>query len=146
VYVDLERGCTFVNNVFLATRGFTREFALGKFPPDVYPAEVMVELQPHLDRAVAGEESTYERLLRLPSGDERWVRVRITPRRDDDRKVVGYYVVSTDINETARTLRWFESGSCAGDRLDPRRWCIATPWAATAREPHSRLRRLAGRR
>jgi diguanylate cyclase (GGDEF)-like protein/PAS domain S-box-containing protein len=101
VYVDLERGCTFVNNVFLATRGFTREFALGKFPPDVYPPEVMKELQPHLERAAAGEESAYERLLRLPNGQERWVRVRITPRHGDG-KVVGYYVVSTDINEIKR--------------------------------------------
>ena len=101
VYVDLERGCTFVNNVFLATRGFTREFALGKFPPDVYPREVMAQLQPHLDRALAGHESWYERLLRIPSGEERWVRVRVTPRKEDGR-VVGYYVVSTDINEIKR--------------------------------------------
>jgi PAS domain S-box-containing protein len=99
VYVDLAQGCTFVNNVFLATRGFTREFALGKYPPEVYPPQVMVELQPHLERAVQGHESAYERLLRLPSGAERWVRVRITPRRGDDGRVVGYYVVSTDIHE-----------------------------------------------
>jgi PAS domain S-box-containing protein len=37
-YVDLERGCTFVNNLFLASRGLTREQALGRFPADVYPA------------------------------------------------------------------------------------------------------------
>ncbi len=99
VYVDLALGCTFVNNIFLATRGFTREFALGKFPPEVYPAHVMDELQPHIDRAVKGQESSYERLLRLPSGAERWVRVRITPRRGAQGNVVGYYVVSTDIHE-----------------------------------------------
>jgi diguanylate cyclase (GGDEF)-like protein/PAS domain S-box-containing protein len=101
VYVDLEHGCTFVNNVFLATRGFTREFALGKFPPEVYPPEVMAQLQPHLDRAIGGEESAYERVLRLPNGEERWVRVRITPRKEAGR-VVGYYVVSTDINAIKR--------------------------------------------
>jgi len=101
VYVDLERGCTFVNNVFLATRGFTREYALGKFPPEVYPPDVIAVLQPHLDLAIAGEESAYERLLRLPSGDERWVRVRVTPRKEAGR-VVGYYVVSTDINAIKR--------------------------------------------
>jgi diguanylate cyclase (GGDEF)-like protein/PAS domain S-box-containing protein len=99
VYVDLALGCTFVNNVFLATRGFTREFALGKFPPQVYPPQVMVELQPHIDRALLGHESAYERLLRLPTGAERWVRVRITPRRGDGGNVVGYYVVSTDIHD-----------------------------------------------
>ena len=99
VYVDLELGCTFVNNVFLATRGFTREFALGKFPPDVYPPDLIAELQPHIDRALQGEESAYERQLRLPSGGERWVRVRITPRRGENGRVVGYYVVSTDIHD-----------------------------------------------
>ena len=99
VYVDLALGCTFVNNVFLATRGFTREFALGKFPPEVYPAHVMVDLQPHIDRALDGHESSYERLLKLPSGVDRWVRVRITPRRAESGRVVGYYVVSTDIHE-----------------------------------------------
>ena len=99
VYVDLELGCTFVNNVFLATRGFTREFALGKFPPEVYPPALMVELQPHLDKALKGQESSYERKLRTPSGVERWVRVRITPRKADTGRVVGYYVVSTDIHE-----------------------------------------------
>ncbi len=98
VYVDLERGCTFVNNVFLATRGFTREYALGKFPPEVYPPSVIADLQPHIDRAVKGEESSYERILRLPSGEERWVRVRITPRVESGR-VMGYYVVSTDIHQ-----------------------------------------------
>ncbi|HEX5130468.1 MAG TPA: PAS domain-containing protein [Usitatibacter sp.] len=102
VYVDLERGCTFVNNVFLATRGFTREFALGKFPPEVYPAEVMETLQPHIDRAIAGEESAYERLLPVGPEAGRWIRVRISPRRGDDGKVIGYYVVSTDINEIKR--------------------------------------------
>ena len=98
-YVDLERGCTFVNNVFLAGRGFTRDFALGRFPEEAYPPDVMAELRPHLDRVARGEESSYERFLKLPSGEERWVRVRLTPRRDADGKVRGYYAVSTDIHE-----------------------------------------------
>ena len=102
VYVDLKLGCTFVNNVFLATRGFTREFALGKFPPQVYPPEVMQTLQPHIERALAGEESAYERLLPLGPQAGRWIRVRISPRLGDDGKVVGYYVVSTDIDEIKR--------------------------------------------
>ena len=98
-YIDLERGCTFVNNVFLASRGFTREFALGKFPEEVYPADVMAELRPHLARAILGEECSYERFFRLPSGEERWVRVRLTPRRDAAGMVRGFYAVSTDIHD-----------------------------------------------
>src|SRR5258708_14125887 len=98
-YIDLERGCTFVNNVFLASRGFTREFALGKFPVEAYPPEVYEELRPHLERAARGHDSSYERFFPLPSGEERWVRVRLTPRRAADGKVLGYYAVSTDIHE-----------------------------------------------
>ncbi|HUP28804.1 MAG TPA: PAS domain-containing protein, partial [Usitatibacter sp.] len=99
VYVDLDRGCTFVNNMFLQTRGFTREFALGKFPKDVYPADVMAQLQPHIDRAILGEENAYERKLTLANGAMRWVRVRLTPRRDTAGRVLGFYVVSTDIHQ-----------------------------------------------
>jgi diguanylate cyclase (GGDEF)-like protein/PAS domain S-box-containing protein len=98
-YIDLERGCTFVNNVFLATRGLTREFALGKFPEDAYSPELLDSLRPHLTRVLLGEEAVYERLVRVPSGDERWIRVRLTPRRDATGVVRGYYVVSTDVHD-----------------------------------------------
>jgi diguanylate cyclase (GGDEF)-like protein/PAS domain S-box-containing protein len=100
VYIDLKLGCTFVNNVFLATRGFSREFALGKFPKDVYPPELVRELQPHIDRALTtSETSSYERQLHFAPNTGRWVRVSITPRIGDDGRVVGYYVVSTDIHD-----------------------------------------------
>jgi diguanylate cyclase (GGDEF)-like protein/PAS domain S-box-containing protein len=99
-YVDLERGCTFVNNLFLASRGYTREFALGRFPDqESYPPEVLEMLKPHLARVHRGEETSYERFLKTPSGQERWVRVALTPRRDADGRVRGYYAVSTDIHE-----------------------------------------------
>ena len=97
--MDLERGCTFVNNLFLATRGFTREMAIGRFPEDVYPPEVLAEVRPHVERALLGTESYFERVMRMPSGEERWVRVRISPRRDAAGVVRGYYAVSTDIHE-----------------------------------------------
>ncbi|NJD89802.1 MAG: PAS domain S-box protein [Betaproteobacteria bacterium] len=100
VYVDLERGCTFVNNLFLTTRGFTREFLLGKFPKDVYGPEELALLQPGFDRVCAGEEVVYEREVRhATTGGKRWVRVRLTPRKDDAGRVLGFYVVSTDIHD-----------------------------------------------
>jgi diguanylate cyclase (GGDEF)-like protein/PAS domain S-box-containing protein len=98
-YVDLERGCTFVNNVFLETRGFTREYTLGKFPEEVYPAAVLEELRPHIARVTRGEETSYERIFRGISGEERWMRVRLTPRRDPTGKVLGYYALSMDIHD-----------------------------------------------
>ncbi len=102
-YMDLERGCTFVNNLYLESRGLTREFALGKFPDEVFPPEVMKVLRPHLQRVEAGEETDYERFVRLPSGEERWVRVKVTPRRDATGRVRGYYIVSTDIHDIKTT-------------------------------------------
>jgi PAS domain S-box-containing protein len=98
-YVDVERGCTFVNNLFLESRGFTREFALGRFPEQAYSPEVYALVKPHLERVLRGEESSFERFTQLPGGRERWVRVRMSPRRDAGGKVVGYYVVSTDIHD-----------------------------------------------
>ncbi|HST00440.1 MAG TPA: PAS domain S-box protein, partial [Usitatibacter sp.] len=98
-YVDLERGCTFVNNLYLASRGLDRDFVLGKHPQEVFPPEVLDELRPHIERVMAGEEAAYERYVKTLDGGERWVRVRLTPRRDGDGRVRGYYAVSTDIHE-----------------------------------------------
>jgi diguanylate cyclase (GGDEF)-like protein/PAS domain S-box-containing protein len=98
-YIDLERGCTFINNVFLETRGIARDEALGKFPRDVYSPDVMAELGPHLERVLLGEERIYERIVATPAGAGRWQRIRLTPRRDAKGVVRGYYVVSTDIHE-----------------------------------------------
>jgi diguanylate cyclase (GGDEF)-like protein/PAS domain S-box-containing protein len=98
-YVDLEKGCTFVNNHFLASRGLRRDEALGRFPEAIHPAELVDDLQPHLARVVLGLEASYERLMRLPDGERRWMRVRLTPRRDTFGVVRGYYVVSNDIHE-----------------------------------------------
>ncbi|MBL0143778.1 MAG: PAS domain-containing protein [Betaproteobacteria bacterium] len=106
VYIDLERGCTFVNNVFLASRGITREHALGKFPRDVYPPDLVQALKPHLERVERGESVSYERRMRISGKDEeRWVRVKLTPRKNDAGRVLGYYVVSSDVHDlmTAKT-------------------------------------------
>lgn len=107
VYIDLERGCTFVNNVFLETRGFTREFLLGKFPKDVYGPQEMALLQPWFDRVIAGEAVSYEREIEWAGsgGSKRWVRVKLTPRKGADGRVLGFYVVSHDIHDliTAQT-------------------------------------------
>jgi diguanylate cyclase (GGDEF)-like protein/PAS domain S-box-containing protein len=100
VYIDLERGCTFVNNIFLATRGFTREYALGKFPEQVYSPEVIAELRPYLDRVMRGESAVYERRMAMGgAGEGRWIRVKLTPRMDSSGRVLGYYVVSNDIHD-----------------------------------------------
>lgn len=98
-YIDVERGCTFVNNQFLASRGFTREYVLGKFPHEVYPEALMQVLAPHLAAVMRGEESHYERLMRLPGGEEHWVRMRLSPHVDEGGRVRGYYVLSTDIHD-----------------------------------------------
>jgi diguanylate cyclase (GGDEF)-like protein/PAS domain S-box-containing protein len=98
-YVDLERGCTFVNNVFLATRGLTREQARGKFPEDVYSGDAMAKLKPHLERVLRGEDTAYERRVRMPDGTDRWIRARLTPRIDAQGVVRGYYGVSHDIHD-----------------------------------------------
>ena len=100
VYIDLERGCTFVNNVFLATRGFKRELLLGKFPKDVYGPEEMRMLAPYFERVGRGEAVTYERAIAAGPGEgRRWMRVKLTPRKDAAGRVQGFYVVSNDIHD-----------------------------------------------
>jgi PAS domain S-box-containing protein len=120
VYIDLERGCTFVNNVFLATRGFTRAEALGKFPDQVYPREVMETLQPHIERAISGEESAYERLCPRTRGGAVDPRAHLpAPRGRQGRRLLRG--LDRHRRDQARPggRRGQGTPAAPGDRLDP---------------------------
>ena len=122
-YVDLERGCTFVNNLFLASRGLTREFALGRFPDqEVYPPDVLAMLKPHLERVGRGEETSYERFVKTPGGQAalgaRAPHAAARCRRQGARLLRGVHRHPRD-QDGAGAARRQGTAAAPGDRFDP---------------------------
>ena len=98
-YIDTDRRYKFVNNTFLRHRGKSRHEVIGRTSEEVLGNEAARLADPFVARALAGETVTYERLVQLAGGQQRWFRVRTVPDLDRNSQVQGLYVVGIDIHE-----------------------------------------------
>ena len=74
---------------------------VGRTLDEIYPPEVLRRVEPLVARALAGEQVVYERLGTNARGEQRWVRVRLTPDAIDG-KVHGIFSVMIDIDDDRR--------------------------------------------
>ncbi|MBL0124971.1 MAG: PAS domain-containing protein [Betaproteobacteria bacterium] len=98
-YIDTKRRYKFVNNTFLRQRGKSRHEIVGRTSEEVLGIETAQLAAPYVARALAGETVTYERLVPMVDGEERWFRVRMVPDLDRNAQAQGIYVVGTDIHD-----------------------------------------------
>src|SRR5260221_291655 len=102
-YLDRHRRILFANRHFAEQRGVSAMEIIERTTTEVMGAEVAgwiaERTQKVLDR---GEEATYERLITMPGGEQRWFHVKAVPHFADDGSVLGMYVVGHDISEVKR--------------------------------------------
>ena len=98
-YLDASIRYTFANGAFMALVGKSREEIIGKTPEEVVGPTAAAHNRPYRERALAGEDVFYERLVTLPDGSQRWHRVKQAPDFGPDGKLRGIYVIGTDIHE-----------------------------------------------
>src|SRR5205085_9479538 len=79
VYLDSECRYLFVNEAFLALTGLDREEIIGRELSDDAEDESSLILTPYVQRAMTGEQVTYERAVVDLLGRTRWMRARIVP-------------------------------------------------------------------
>src|SRR6266851_4563721 len=65
---------------------------------DTMPVAAVREIQPFVDRIVAGEQVAYERLVELPGLGRRWVKWAYTPTHDAAGRVDGWVATGMDIH------------------------------------------------
>jgi diguanylate cyclase (GGDEF)-like protein/PAS domain S-box-containing protein len=99
VYLDGERRYAFVNEAFLDLTGLSREKILGQRTSDVIDPDQALTLDEYVNRALAGESVTYERLVVDVNGRTRCFRARIVPDFHFDGMIKGLYVVGHDITD-----------------------------------------------
>ncbi|MDP1798513.1 MAG: PAS domain S-box protein, partial [Planctomycetaceae bacterium] len=93
----------FANDAYAAMFGLTSEAVVGRLVPDLL-APGWTQIQPRIDRALAGERLTVEMAIPLPSptNDLHWIRVTYEPR-DDELGELTVVIVVMDIDELKRT-------------------------------------------
>ncbi len=98
-YLDTERRYKFINNTFLELQGKSRHEVVGKTSGEVLGEAAAHLASPYVERALQGETVSYERLVKLANGAERWMRIRTVPDLGTDNAVQGIYVVGFDIHD-----------------------------------------------
>jgi len=82
VRCDREGRFLWVNPTYAKWAGRPARDIIGLRIIDIMGSRAMREIQPFVDRIVAGEQVAYERLVELPGLGRRWVKWAYTPTHD----------------------------------------------------------------
>jgi PAS domain S-box-containing protein len=93
--------------------GRSPESIRGRHMREMLGEAAWVELQPHVERALAGEEVVFERRIVKGEGQERDVRVAYIPDRGSGGRVRGFVALVTDVSE----MRGAERALRASERM-----------------------------
>ena len=98
-YLDRDARYVWANESYRRWLGYPPEEIPGRHVSDVLGAAGWASVRPYVERALAGEEVTFDYRLVHESGRARDRRVTYVPHRDAGGRVRGFVVLSNDITE-----------------------------------------------
>lgn len=99
-FIDKDHRYRFNNDTYNLWFGETPEFLYGKHLRDVIQDRPYEIVKPHLERALRGEQSSYEMRVPFRDGKEHYVLGTYTPRRNHDGEIEGVVAIVSDITES----------------------------------------------
>jgi two-component system CheB/CheR fusion protein len=97
VRCDREGRFLWVNSTYAKWAGRPARDIIGRRIGEIAGARAMREIQPFVDRVVAGEQVAYERIVELPGLGRRWVKWAYTPTHESAGRVDGWVATGMDI-------------------------------------------------
>ena len=98
-YVDASRRYLSVNRAFEEWFQVSLDDVLGRTVEDVIGAENYSQIRDYVERAVAGEQVSYERTLTYAKDKKRVIHATLIPDIDSENTVRGYFALVTDVSE-----------------------------------------------
>jgi len=108
LFLDRELRIEFANNVFLDVSGWSAEAARGRHISEVVGAEGYLARRLHYERALAGEQVTYES-TGAAGNQQGYFRFSYRPSFDELGNVRGIFSMATDISERRKMELELES-------------------------------------
>jgi len=102
-YFDSNMNCVFSNKRYADFFGLAVADVVGKPLAEIAGSEAYANVEVHLRNALAGRPVTYQRMVRLESGAQRWLEVKLVPRVAENGSIPGCYAMSIDITEQKQT-------------------------------------------
>ena len=102
-YFDLpDLRCRFANQGYAAYNGHSAASILGLTVREAIGKKAWQAIEPHVERCMQGERVKYMREQTLPNGETRVIEVNLIPHFLETARLVGAFVLITDITERWR--------------------------------------------
>jgi PAS domain S-box-containing protein len=98
-YVDAQRRYRFVNKTYTQWFGGDAVSYEGKYVWDVIGEAAYQAAKPDVDRVLAGEQVSFERLVPYRKGGTRYIQATYIPDRRETGEVNGYFALIVDLTE-----------------------------------------------
>ncbi len=98
-FVNAEQRYELVNPGYEEWFGRPRDQIVGRRLDEMHPPEVYAAMRGKVESALAGELVRYESEIRSPAGQHHWFDCRYIPRRAEDGRVLGFFVLVMDVTE-----------------------------------------------
>ena len=102
-YIDRDLCFRFANTNLLNTLRLSAGDIFGKHISEIHDEEMLRQVAPYIERALAGEEVMFERNRLGVDGTTRSYQSTYLPHIDDQGRVIGVYGRSVDVTERTRT-------------------------------------------
>jgi diguanylate cyclase (GGDEF)-like protein/PAS domain S-box-containing protein len=102
-YVDAAGRVQYASRALVEWLETTQEEIRGKSLEELYGPETYEQFASWTNRALAGEDTHYERQATRPDGSSVWLSVNLRPHRDASGKVLGYFSCALEVEELKRT-------------------------------------------
>lgn len=102
-YVGADQNIQFCNRVYAAWYGRNNESPLGKHLSKVHSPELYRRLLPHVSEVLSGRNITFEFEETGEKGQERYMLRSYVPNFDEQRNVIGFFVLIRDITDRRKT-------------------------------------------
>ncbi len=116
-YCDAEERYQFVNSQYKKWFGVEPDAILGRTVRDVVGTEAYAEVEPKIQRVLAGETLSFQSNLKYSLGGARDVQVEYIPQRSINDQIVGYYAMVVDVTEQTRAQEFARQRAAHRDAL-----------------------------
>jgi PAS domain S-box-containing protein len=102
LYMGADRRFRFTNNAYQTWFGIDPQSLIGKHARDLVGEVGYRQIQPYMDRALAGEMVQYERDVTLPDGRTIYTQMSYVPDKDEHGRTLGYVALVHDMTDRHR--------------------------------------------
>ena len=92
----------YVNKQYELVFGKRPKWIIGRTMLELQGEAMFKHAEPYVQRVLAGEHCSYERVKQIPSGETLIGLIHLIPNKDENQQVVGFFIIGIDITDVKK--------------------------------------------